>query len=155
MQKSNFISVGAQALNLRKKFPSGEITTDKDQSLIWKGTLTPSPLSEFYDIKLKFHKNEGVDVWVTNPLPLLLAPNKTKLPHVYDHKRQELCLYFPDGKEWNQRKLLSETILPWTIEWLYHYEIWVLTGAWTGGGLHPKKKKPKNNFDIRKVFKNR
>ena len=33
--------------------------------------------------------------------------------------------------------LLATTIFPWTAEWLLHYEIWLATGEWTGGGYHP------------------
>lgn len=33
--------------------------------------------------------------------------------------------------------LLAKTILPWTAEWLLHYEVWLVTGEWVGGGVHP------------------
>lgn len=26
------------------------------------------------------------------------------------------------------------TIIPWTAEWLLHYEIWQVTDTWRGGG---------------------
>ena len=26
------------------------------------------------------------------------------------------------------------TIIPWTSEWLLHYELWHATGKWLGGG---------------------
>jgi hypothetical protein len=32
---------------------------------------------------------------------------------------------------------IADTVLPWTTEWLYHYEIWLITGEWTGGGDWP------------------
>lgn len=31
--------------------------------------------------------------------------------------------------------MISDTIIPWTSEWLLHYEYWVLTGIWQGGGI--------------------
>ena len=31
---------------------------------------------------------------------------------------------------------LAETILPWASEWLAHYEGWLYTGEWKGGGVH-------------------
>ena len=40
-------------------------------------------------------------------------------------------------KEFSGEKFLSETIIPWAIEWLYYYEIWLVTGTWNGGGEHP------------------
>ncbi len=36
--------------------------------------------------------------------------------------------------EWKHDMLLSVTILPWIAEWLIHYELWLITGHWTGGG---------------------
>ena len=38
--------------------------------------------------------------------------------------------------KWNERKMIAKTIIPWTSEWLFHYEIWVTTGTWHGGGIH-------------------
>jgi hypothetical protein len=32
---------------------------------------------------------------------------------------------------------IAETIIPWTSEWLYFYELWVFTGEWHGGGHAP------------------
>jgi hypothetical protein len=43
-----------------------------------------------------------------------------------------LCLCYPE--EWQPTMLIARTILPWTVEWLAHYEIWRATGHWTGGG---------------------
>ena len=40
---------------------------------------------------------------------------------------------------------LSKTIIPWVYDWLYHYEIWVGTGEWTGGGVHLPKNAPKTS----------
>lgn len=30
--------------------------------------------------------------------------------------------------------LIANTIVPWTSEWLFYYEIWLATGQWHGGG---------------------
>ena len=38
--------------------------------------------------------------------------------------------------EWNERKMIAKTIIPWTSEWLMHYEYWVTAGVWNGGGIH-------------------
>ena len=32
---------------------------------------------------------------------------------------------------------IADTIVPWACEWLLHYEIWLATGEWHGGGEHP------------------
>lgn len=30
---------------------------------------------------------------------------------------------------------LADTIIPWTLDWLMHYEFWLATGKWRGGGV--------------------
>ena len=39
--------------------------------------------------------------------------------------------------EFNYSLRIIDTIIPWTQEWLYFYEIWLLTGEWRGGGHTP------------------
>lgn len=33
--------------------------------------------------------------------------------------------------------LISETIVPWASEWLFYFELWLVTKEWMGGGEHP------------------
>jgi hypothetical protein len=35
---------------------------------------------------------------------------------------------------------IADTIVPWTAEWLVHYEIWLMTGEWYGGGDCPPRR---------------
>jgi hypothetical protein len=41
----------------------------------------------------------------------------------------------PGSGEWTSKKCIAQTIIPWAIEWLFHYELWHLTGEWSGGGV--------------------
>ena len=43
-----------------------------------------------------------------------------------------LCLHVPE--DWNSGLFIADSIVPWTYEWLYFYEIWLATGEWCGGG---------------------
>lgn len=63
-----------------------------------------------------------------------LEDGRTKLPHVYSHEEQRLCLYSPNKAEWTREKLISSTIIPWAVEWLQYYELWLPNGKWLGGG---------------------
>jgi hypothetical protein len=47
----------------------------------------------------------------------------------------DLCLYYDefDGGQ----HLIADTVVPWISEWLFHYELWLSTGSWHGGGVHP------------------
>ncbi len=98
--------------------------------------MQPSELSPYYHIKIKYQLGKHPDVYVINPYPLPLADREKKLPHVYNHDKQHLCLYFRKDKEWTASKMIADVIVPWVSEWLLHYELWVLTGEWRGGGVH-------------------
>lgn len=71
-------------------------------------------------------------VRVLDPIPVP-RPGTTKLPHVY--AGNVLCLYtYENGDYHYARDYVADTIIPWTAEWLAHYEIWYATGEWHGGG---------------------
>lgn len=120
---------------LRSYFPDSTIIRDGEKELIWIHTITPTPLSNTYKIKLHYKASEGVEVYVLEPKKLELAKGKLLLPHVYSTPKQQLCLYYPDGNEFHNGMFYVRSIIPWASEWLYHYEIWVSTGKWHGGGI--------------------
>lgn len=137
MGKKKTISVFAQGGMLRDFFPDSTLKIVRlGKELIWEGKLQPSELSVTYDIRIEYSIGKDPDVYVINPSPLLLAKDATKLPHIYNQEKQHLCLYHRRMNEWNGCKMIAKTIIPWTSEWLYHYEIWVSTGTWHGGGIH-------------------
>jgi hypothetical protein len=120
---------------IKSYFPDGKIHSSKDK-LTWVGNITPTPLSETYEIKVTYSYSDGVKIYVVNPKPLPLASSQERLPHVYSHEKQQICLYYPNGKEWNNSQYLVHTIFPWASEWLMYYELWLATGTWLGGGRH-------------------
>ena len=91
--------------------------------------LQPTVASRTHTVRLTHHHGEHPQVDVIEP-KLGLRPDADQLPHVYygDH----LCLYYCG--EWNDSLRLARTVLPWASEWLLHYELWLATGAWHGGG---------------------
>lgn len=137
MTKKKRISVHAQGGMLRHLFPDSNLKIiGFDRGLVWDGKLKPSNLSTTYDIRIEYNMGHDPDVYVLNPKPLLLAKGAAKLPHTYNHEKQHLCLYHRSINEWNEQKMIAKTIVPWTSEWLLHYEIWITTGTWHGGGIH-------------------
>ncbi|MFT3792329.1 MAG: hypothetical protein QM741_14940 [Rudaea sp.] len=86
------------------------------------------------------YKNGG------SPKIQVLTPNLFELahgkepPHLYPPMRHpaSLCLFHPDRYEWTRQMRIVDTIVPWTAEWLFHYELWLGTGEWHGGGEHPE-----------------
>lgn len=136
--------IASQAGLLKSMYPGSVLTTFRDKELTWQFTLRPSPLSDEYTVKMVYVLGSAPNVYVLKPFPLALAKGAVTLPHVYNKKKQRLCLYYPDGKQWNSSMPLAKTIVWWTYEWLYHYEIWLGTeDDWKGGGAHPFKNQPK------------
>jgi len=89
-----------------------------------------------YSMELKFQQGEFPQVIVRAPDLNGLAGGKD-LPHVYEQEPPRLCLFLPWTGEWNPQRTLVETMLPWSVLWLYYFEVWLRSGEWTGGGMHP------------------
>jgi hypothetical protein len=135
------ISLIQQEGALRSYFPNSTIKRNGDRHLIWIHDITPSPISEKYRVKLYYKRGGRPKIYVLDALKL--APGKTKLPHVYSTDEQRLCLYYPKYREWTPKKYFVKTIIPWISEWIYHYEIWVVTGEWHGGGIEHETEEEK------------
>ena len=136
----NGFSSSKQYEHILRLFPSAEIIKKKGHYFELVVVLRPSPLSKSYDIKITYDwRKERVSVFVINE-KLRVAKNRTKLPHVYSHDLQQLCLYSPSKKEWTNQKLIANTIIPWASEWLFFYELWLSDGMWLGGGHNEYEK---------------
>ncbi len=55
----------------------------------------------------------------------------------YNKELPCLCLTHYESDKWNSSIMLTESYIPWAIEWTEFYELWLLTGIWYGGGVHP------------------
>ena len=71
-------------------------------------------------------------MFVLNP-PLMTRPAE-EIPHRFHDG--SLCLHYHG--EWSSRHSIAATTVPWTVTWLYYYELWLATGEWLGGGIHPE-----------------
>lgn len=126
-------------------YPDGKNRITKHACLIWRGKISPTPLSQEYSVLITYKLGWSPRVWVVgDELEKLDDP---EFPHKYDieidTKKVRICLY--RYQEFNDYKYLSKTIIPWTIEWLYFYEIWLATGEWCGGGEHPQTGQQKDD----------
>lgn len=134
--KHKNISLVIQSFLINQKYPESKCEIKKNQ-LIWQGKIKPTPLSREYNIKIICKENARPQV--------ILYGNKIEgidrkdFPHHFkiDKDKQEvyLCLHLP--KEFNYSYFVCDTIILWTQEWLYFYEVWLSTGEWRGGGHTP------------------
>ncbi|WP_369769458.1 hypothetical protein [Flavobacterium sp. WC2416] len=137
MNKPPKLTIAQQYAALKRNYGFGETKMSTYSQIFWEGKLKSSPLGDEYLVRVTYKKDDSPKIYVLEPKELKLPEGKNKLEHVYDHKKQKLCLYYPKAKEWNDTKTIASTIMPWTMEWLYHYEMWLITDEWLGGGIHP------------------
>ncbi len=131
--KVKILNVAQQAAGIRSKFPLFEVDISRN-SMIINGFIKPTARSCSYGVKIEYTIKKQPVITVTNPL-LVRNDENEKIPHMYNQKT--LCLYRPKYGEFQYSDYLSNTIIPWTSLWLYHYETWHITGEWKGGGEHP------------------
>ena len=126
------LSAAQQAFALRAQFPDvqGKLKAGR---LVWTGELQPTPLSRSYRVQIAYGPRGQPKVRV---LEELATYEERSLPHVYSDGT--LCLH--EWHEWTATMSIADTIVPWTAEWLAHYEIWLMTGEWYGGGDWPPRR---------------
>lgn len=128
------LSLGLQIARMRKLFPGFEFEP-KGGKWVWKGTLQPTEHSPVYHIKIELSPGKYPKVWVTSPK---IADNA---PHRYPDK--SLCLFYPKDNSWQENMSIADTIVPWTAEWLFYYELWQETGKFWGPEAPHQGPKPK------------
>lgn len=138
VNKKKIITLPRQKSDLLYTF-KGSVCEIKKNVLFWKGNIKPTPLSKEYEVVIIYQINAlpRIQVFVTGEN--LKELDNPDFPHKYkiikDKHTVKICL--DRYQVFNKYKYISNTIIPWTIEWLYYYEIWLATGKWLGGGEHP------------------
>mgnify|MGYP003394051487 FL=1 len=136
------LSAARQYFLLRNANPYGGQGRLSRTSLVWVYSGRPTPVGRLYTLELEFRQGEHPSVSVNSPNLLALASGRA-LPHVYEQDPARLCLFLPWTDEWTPQRTLVETVMPWSLLWLYYFEVWLGTGAWTGGGMHPTEQRPR------------
>lgn len=121
------LSLPQQALALKGVYFGSSVRLGPSR-LIWQGWLKPSELSQQYltEVSLTIGQNPKVNVVE----PALRPDGQGRLPHIWEDG--SLCLN--TAGQWSPKMLLVDTILPWSSEWLFHYEVWKGMGIWFGDG---------------------
>lgn len=128
-------------MSLKFSYPHASCEV-KGETLWWFcNKVKPTPISREYSVEIIYRKGKRPRVYVLGDE--LMNLDATDFPHKYsinrEEKRVEICLY-RYASEFSSEKLLSKTVIPWTVEWLFFYELWLATGEWLGGGEHPCEK---------------
>lgn len=108
----------------------------QSQSARWTGEVQP----QFgrFRIEVAYRLGEVPDVRVLHPALIRLPGNvEGQLPHVYPPADDPtLCLFDPVTDHWEPAMTIAATTVPWACDWIACYELWLMTGRWTGGGRH-------------------
>ena len=135
MSKGTPVPIPAQISILAKYYPNGVVKSQTLRRLVWETDIIPTPNSITYRIRIDYTINHSPNVYVIEP-PVLKRPKDTdNLKHVFDTKKQRICLYYGPFGEWDSTMFLAQKIVPWAAEWLLFYELWVITGEWLGEGI--------------------
>lgn len=122
------VSLAQQAFALRSVYPGSTVRLGPSK-LLWRGQLKPSGLSEQYLTEVSLQVGHQPIVKVLRPA--LKPDDQGRLPHIWEDG--SLCLH--TAGQWSTSMLLVDTTVPWSSEWLFHYEMWKGTGVWFGDGV--------------------
>ena len=130
------LTLAKQGALLKAKYPESTVWL-KNNSLIWYGEIRPTPISRLYKIKVICERGKQPKVILYGKH--IEGIERDDFPHRYhkDLERQEVQLCLNMTYEFNYSLRIIDTIIPWTQEWLYFYEIWLTIGVWKGGGHTP------------------
>lgn len=125
-------------LSLREQATA--LTSFGFQCVISKGALTctgalrPSEVSNRYDFEIRLRSGDRPRIKITDP-PLEPRVPGEAIPHTYGPN--DPCIYYPKGpgRDWTPSMAIASSIVPWLGLWLMHYEGWLVTGHWEGGGI--------------------
>lgn len=145
-------SLNAQRMRMSKRWPGFEFGRLKQGLVIWRGHLRPK--SKVYEIAVFWHPTDGSAPYVMILDPVLKPrPGLAfdEIPHLNFRsdapEESGLCLFDPDGKEWDPSQAIADTTIPWASEWLLYYELWHLFGEWLG----PSAPGPESAAEMRRA----
>lgn len=52
-------------------------------------------------------------------------------------KDHSLCLHYPPDKKWSGWTPIYQFTIPWLVEWIYYYEIYLVNGGFWEGSESP------------------
>jgi hypothetical protein len=95
--------------------------------LICRGTIISPNFSQPYSVEIRCVCGYEPSTKILAPADIM--PNKDI--HMYDD--HTLCLHYPPDMKWTERTSIYRYTIPWLIEWITYYEIYLINGrVWEG-----------------------
>jgi hypothetical protein len=102
--------------------------------LVCRGAIRPWELACEYRFRIEYRLGHLPRTFIEEPKLERRRPDE-RIPHTYSD--EEVCLFLPFTHEWHPSKPLALTIVPWLMQWLAFYEVWLCTEEWHGEGEEP------------------
>ena len=143
--KARRLSLAQQACMLKQRHPES-VCRIRQGSLYFRiDELRSCGRSHRYSLEIIKDPGRPVKVWLSGDA-LRKCANLRTIPHIYDSNEAKrkvmLCLSY---KDWQPSQAYTDTFIPWAMEWILHFEAWLYTGEWNGGGKHPQQSQARTN----------
>jgi hypothetical protein len=134
-------TLAQRALELKAIGLPGAQLSYRGRELNFRVGIAPGAFGRLYQCLLRVRPDGRQPLMIVIEPDLSLLAGGLKIPHTYGYtgKGTCLCLWLPKERDWMPGMSLAETFIPWTAEWLRYFEIWLRTGEWAGGGVHPDR----------------
>jgi hypothetical protein len=94
--------------------------------LICTGYVQPEGCNKQYKVQIRY-------VVGKEPKSTILSPFIEPSKHIHMYQDHSLCLHYPPDMEWNERTAIYKYTIPWLIEWIIFYELYLVNGnKWEG-----------------------
>ncbi|WP_420607994.1 hypothetical protein [Novosphingopyxis sp.] len=155
------MTLDQQIEDMAQALPHWQCSRLDDRTASWTGVLQPYETA--YTVRIEHAVPlviEYKSLLYVQPLIEVLSPRLKEqrdaeegpLPHVYwRHPRIArpgpfLCVFDADAREWTLSDPLSTTTIPFALNWLQSYELWLVTKKWLGLGRHAGKERAGAEF---------
>jgi len=99
----------------------------EENVLICKGIIRSPDFTSEYTVEIRC-------VYGQEPYSKIIAPSDIKpciKIHMYDD--HSLCLHYPKDMKWNSWTPVYRFTIPWIVEWIHYYELYLINGGiWEG-----------------------
>lgn len=134
--KKRYTTIPIQKWHLLAKYKRLLVKDNSNKRLDMDFRIKSSNSSSEYVIKIKQETVYSIPkVFVL--CPKLKTYSNKSIPHTYGMQKikgkeyLQICPFYPE-EDWNNTMIIADTVLLWSIEWFYFYEIWLVSGKWCG-----------------------
>jgi len=116
-----YLKASIQQMNIERKFEFLKCNIIGNK-LICRGFVQHEGIDR-YQIRIEYKEGYYPKVFIDFPE---IDPSI----HIHMYSDKSLCLFYHPDLKWNDYLNIAEYFVPWTIEWIYNYELYKLTGKW-------------------------